>query len=161
MYFERNLSIIGLGLAIVLLFAGVSYAEQSLPVQMAHKKDFYGCDSKIDDVFDNFSSNLRVSTKWFDETKNEQLTILGTSGTTGDSFYVEGDFTKKNGKCFAMETFVLSFQENCMAVKQNWKNAKYVDEQADFVWTDNNGIDVLFKTIPGGCIIIGSRGSIQ
>jgi hypothetical protein len=141
--------------SILLLLPTLVFAEPSLPLKMAHEKNFFGCDEAISKAFEFAHGEVRVEAARFSELKDDSIKLTTTSGKPGDSIYIEAEFRKQGTKCYWSQTIILTSEKNCMAYKEEVPAFKFVEQSSDFTWTENQGgINMLLKSVGTGCMAI-------
>jgi hypothetical protein len=142
-------------ISILLLLPTLVFAEPSLPVKMAHKKGFFGCDEAINKAFEFIRGDVRVGAGDFSELKDDSIRLIATAGSPGDSAHIEANFRKQGTKCYWSKTLVLNSEKNCMAYKEEFPGFKFVEQSSDFTWTQKqDGTDIILKSVGTGCMAI-------
>lgn len=139
----------------MLLLPATALAASDLPLRMARDKGFTGCDAAITEAFEHTGGDIRVNISRFPETKADSVKLTATSGSPGDSVYIEAEFRKVGPKCYWTQTAILSSEKNCMAYKEEMSAFKFVAQNTDFTWTENKGgVNLILKGIGSGCMAI-------
>lgn len=139
----------------MLLLPATVYAASDLPLRMAHDEGFRGCDAAITKVFEHTANDVRVNISTFKETKADSIKLTATSGSSGDSIYIEAEFRKVGPKCYWTQTAIISSEKNCMAYKEEMSEFKFVAQNTDFTWTQNKGgVNLILKGAGSGCMAI-------
>lgn len=139
----------------VSLFPATVFAASDLPLRMARDNGFTGCDAAITEAFEHTGGDVRVNISRFAETKTDSIKLTATSGSPGDSVYIEAEFRKVGPKCYWTQTAILSSVKNCIAYKEEMSAFKFVAQNTDFTWTENKGgVNLILKGIGSGCMAI-------
>jgi hypothetical protein len=140
--------------ALVACFCGTALAEEANPVEMAQRAGFVGCDELILGTFDGAmkSSERRFSIDYFEETVKNNIDIVVTFGSTGDTVFKLAHFTKSGGYCYSSVRTLLSETANCGALLSKDKYFKYSNDSAGALWSKNQGgVDKLFIQSGNAC----------
>ncbi len=148
----------------ILLFAPlVAQAASTLPLELAHKKGFKGCDAAISKVFTYMDGDVRVNVSTFDQTAKDSLKLTATGGTPGDSVYIEAEFRKQGSACVVTQTSMLTMNKSCdNYVGQDVPAFRFVARSADFAWYQNQGgVNLMTRDVGGACVAVFQLGLIE
>ena len=124
-------------------------------VKQANDRDFKGCDSTIKKVFKNVGGdNIRVDTDWFTDRKGDVLTLNVVYGSKNDTLFVNADFHKFNGKCYATTLTQLTSNKSCIAYFNQHKHWNFITETADtIIYKNKGGVKMYLTPVGDYCIV--------
>jgi hypothetical protein len=82
-------------ISILLLLPTLVFAEPSLPLKMAHGKNFFGCDEAINKAFEFARGDVRVGVSGFSELKDDSIRLMPLQGHQVTAFILKLIFANK------------------------------------------------------------------
>ncbi|GBG14251.1 uncharacterized protein NMK_1816 [Novimethylophilus kurashikiensis] len=151
-----------IGITMAFAFTAHAYAGDANPVDMAHQVGFTGCDNLITDTFEFAlkANNRRVGTKFFDESKKTNLTIIASFGDPGDIVTTTASFHKSAGKCIVQREDILAEKGVCSDMLMRDKYFKFKDEIGGVVIAENaGGVEKRLMQVEDVCLQAYYRGN--
>ncbi len=161
---KRNIMKLKLTLLIPLLVSPLSLAGNTnfinFAVQQAHKSSFTGCDAAIKEAHKTAGgTDMRVNTSLI---SSNQLSMLSTWGSKGDSVLMKSTFTKEENRCRYDYTSIVNSEKSCFAYAQELGSFNYKAEVGDYTWMENQGgVLMMLHPAGSGCTALFSYDQIK
>ncbi len=140
-----------IGITVLFMLLSINArAEENNLIDLAHKAGFNSCDTAINTEFKALSEqgNGVVSTGYFNK---RSFSVMASWGQKNDSVWKNTTFVKFGRRCLAYSTIGSTSPESCASYQQKNTQWNVIQEQADFIWTQNEGgVSALMKNLAGG-----------
>lgn len=123
-------------------------------IDQARVGGLVGCNDEIRDAFRYAGGkDIRISVKWFEETRGEAVRLISAYHDDHDSLMIDAHFRKSGGKCYSSTSTVITTPKSCKKYADDNNKFQLSTEAGDYlIMTNAGGIALYLKPVNGGCV---------